>query len=89
MHAWLLAPSLSVTPCSLMPLGHTTYKTELQKHLLVESKLAGTVEAMRDLDVSQLAQDCLESGQSFCTVWHQSLSTYSSFVCCLVRGCAR
>lgn len=40
---------------NLMPLCSTTYKTELQKRLLVERKPAATVEAIRDLGLSQQA----------------------------------
>ena len=41
--------------CNLMPLCSTTYKTKLQKCLLVERKLTATVEAIIDLGLSQQA----------------------------------
>lgn len=53
---------------NLMPLCSTTYKTELQKRLLVKRKSAATVEAIRDLGLSQQAVRFLGPGQSFCTI---------------------
>lgn len=53
--SWMCLLPPSVPHCNLMPLSSTAYKTELQKRVLVESKLAVPVEAIRDLGVSQQA----------------------------------
>lgn len=87
--SWMCLLPPSVPHSNLMPLSSTAYKTELQKRVLVESKLAVPVEAIRDLGVSQQALrlfgvwaellHCLtcvtEHLQQFCLMSYESLCT--------------